>query len=195
MRVIAGHWRGLKLQAPSGSVLRPSSDRLRETLFNILAHNPHYPALAGARFADIFAGTGAVGIEALSRGAAHVTFVESEPRHIRVLTGNLARLGSLPDSHTTRILRRDARQLPPAAAPYDILYLDPPYGRGLIPPTLAALTAAGWVTGDSLVIAETDSREPLSWPTAWHCLDHRRCGRAALHILRWQPESVSIDAT
>ena len=194
MRVIAGRWRGLKLQAPSGNDLRPSSDRLRETLFNILAHNPRYPALVGARFADIFAGTGAVGIEALSRGAAHVTFVESDPRHVRVLRDNLARLGSLPDPQATPILRCDARQLPPAAAPHDILYLDPPYGRGLVPPALATLVARGWVTADSLVIAETDGRETPAWPTGWRCVDHRRAGRAALHFLRGQPEPAAPDA-
>ena len=187
MRVIAGRWRRLSLKAPPDASLRPSSDRLRETLFNILAHNPQYPALAGVRFADIFAGTGAVGIEALSRGAAHVTFVESDPRHIRILASNLARLSGLQDPQATRILRCDARRLPPATDPYDILYLDPPYSAGLVPPTLAALANAGWVRPDSLVIAETDGRETLSCPGEWTCSERRTCGRAALHFLRWQP--------
>ncbi|RMF66839.1 MAG: 16S rRNA (guanine(966)-N(2))-methyltransferase RsmD [Alphaproteobacteria bacterium] len=185
MRVIAGRWRGLKLKAPADDSLRPSSDRLRETLFNILAHNPRYPAVAGARFADIFAGTGAVGIEALSRGAAHVTFVESHPRHLRLLESNLARLRGLEKHQAVSLLRSDARQLPPARRPHDILYLDPPYGAGLIPPTLTALAAAGWVTPASLVIAETDGREDLRCPDGWQQLAHRRCGRAALHFLRW----------
>ena len=193
MRVIAGRWRGLKLKTPPDAGLRPSSDRLRETLFNILAHNPRYPALVERRFADIFAGTGAVGIEALSRGAAHVTFVESDPRHLRILADNLARLRDLPDPRATRILRSDARRLTPAAGPFDILYLDPPYGAGLVPPTLAALAEAGWVRADSLVIAETDSREAPPRAEGWTCLEQRRCGRATLHFLRWQPSSHIPD--
>ncbi len=194
MRVIAGRWRRLNLKAPPDASLRPSSDRLRETLFNILTHNPRYPALLGMRFADIFAGTGAVGIEALSRGAAHVTFVESDPRHVRILESNLARLGDAPDPQAIRILRCDARRLPPAADPYDILYLDPPYGAGLVPPTLAALAGAGWVGANSLAIVETDGREVSPWPAEWTCVERRRCGRAALHFLRWQPPSRSRGA-
>ncbi|GIX17341.1 MAG: DNA methyltransferase [Rhodothalassiaceae bacterium] len=184
MRVIAGRWRGLKLKAPPGDGLRPSSDRLRETLFNILAHNPAFPPLAGGRVADIFAGTGAVGIEALSRGAAHVAFLERDPRHLAVLRENLARL-RLPDpTRMARVLKADARHPPPADRPFTIVYLDPPYGEGLIRPALEGLGRAGWIAADSLVIAETDAREEIALPAAWSVMDRRVTGRAALHFLR-----------
>jgi 16S rRNA (guanine966-N2)-methyltransferase len=125
MRVIGGHFKGRRLEAPAWEGLRPTSDKLRETLFNVLA-----PAIANARVLDAFAGTGAVGIEALSRGAAHVTFVERDARAARLIERNLSHMKMPGDAKPYVIIRAEladaARQL--AGQPFDIVFLDPPYG-------------------------------------------------------------------
>lgn len=153
MRVIAGAFKGRRLDAPDWPGLRPTSDKLRETLFNVLA-----PLVPAARVIDAYAGSGAVGIEALSRGAAHVTFVERDPRAARLVTANLARCGVAPERYA--IIRAgfaDAvRRLD--GAPADILFMDPPYGAQ----TLAgALHVAAQVAGaGTLVVVEHARRDP-----------------------------------
>ncbi|HSC28209.1 MAG TPA: 16S rRNA (guanine(966)-N(2))-methyltransferase RsmD [Vicinamibacterales bacterium] len=147
MRVIAGEFKGRRLESPDWPGLRPTSDKLRETLFNVLA-----PAIRGARVVDAYAGTGAVGIEALSRGAAHVTFVERHPRAVRLIETNLLRCGV--DSERYAIIRAgfaDAIQRL-AGAPPDVIFLDPPYGELALD---EALEAAGPLAGDAtLVVVE-----------------------------------------
>jgi len=146
MRIVAGIWRGRTLKSPTWDGLRPTSDRLRETLFNILA-----PAIAGARVLDGYAGTGAIGIEALSRGAAHVTFVEQDPRAVTLIEANLAQLG--PSRANDRaIIRADvmtaAGRL--AGGSFDLIILDPPYAHDS---TARALAAAGPLAGPSTRVA------------------------------------------
>ena len=143
MRIIAGEFKGRRLEAPSWTGLRPTSDKLRETLFNVLA-----PRIGGARVLDGFAGTGAVGLEALSRGAAHVTFVERDPRAVRLVGANLRRCG-VEDRHAIiRAGLADAvRRLPDAN--FDIIFLDPPYGAR---ETDEALAAAARLAGDGTVV-------------------------------------------
>ena len=150
MRVIAGTLRGRRLKTPEWVGLRPTSDRLRETLFNILA-----PRVDRAHVLDGYAGTGAVGIEALSRGAAHVTFVEQERRAVQLIEGNLATLGLTNRYAIIRAGFADAvRQL---AGPFQIIFLDPPYGA---PQLAAALEAAApLVTGDTLLVVEHATRD------------------------------------
>jgi 16S rRNA (guanine(966)-N(2))-methyltransferase RsmD len=155
MRVIAGELKGRRLEAPSWPGLRPTSDRLRETLFNVLA-----PRIAGARFLDAYAGTGAVGIEALSRGAAHVTFVEQDPRAVRLVEANLRRCGVGNRYAIIRATLADA--LPRLARErFDIAFLDPPYGRAGLE---AGLTAAVRLAAD-LVVVEHARRDPA--PAEW----------------------------
>ncbi|HEY0875499.1 MAG TPA: 16S rRNA (guanine(966)-N(2))-methyltransferase RsmD [Vicinamibacterales bacterium] len=150
MRIIAGELKGRRIDAPDWPGLRPTSDRLRETLFNVLA-----PRIEGARFLDAYAGTGAVGIEALSRGAAHVTFVERDRRAQRLIETNLARCG-VKDRYA--IIRAGfvgaAARLP---GPFDILFLDPPYGAGEFMEALEA--AAPLVTHGALLIVEHAKRD------------------------------------
>lgn len=151
MRVIAGEFKGRRLEAPDWPGLRPTSDKLRETLFNILA-----PRIAGARIVDGYAGTGAVGIEALSRGAAHVSFVERDPRATSLIAANLQRCG-VADRHA--IIRAafaaSATQL--AADAYDIVFLDPPYGAAEM---AAALAAAEPLVGpETLLVFEHATRD------------------------------------
>ncbi|MGI8673189.1 MAG: 16S rRNA (guanine(966)-N(2))-methyltransferase RsmD [Luteitalea sp.] len=129
MRIVAGAWGGRGLQGPTWNGLRPTSDRLRETLFNVLAAR-----LPGARLLDLCAGTGAVGLEALSRGAAHVTFVDDDPRAVALIRANLLKCG-VPEGYT--IERRDARAASaPAAGVFDIVFLDPPYAQRSLDPWL-----------------------------------------------------------
>ena len=151
MRVIAGTLKGRRLEAPDWEGLRPTSDRLRETLFNVLA-----PRIEGSDFLDAYAGTGAVGIEALSRGAAHVTFVEQDRRAERLIAGNLARTGVAEDRYA--IIRAGfagAARAP--MPPFDVLFLDPPYGADALHD---ALTAAGPLVGpDALLVIEHAARD------------------------------------
>src|SRR5512144_2270520 len=122
MRVIAGRYKGRRLASPRWSGLRPTSDKLRETLFNILA-----PRIEGARVLDGFAGTGAIGIEALSRGAAHVTFVERDPRAVALIESNLARC-AIGDRYAIIRARFAGTERPPDGGSFDLIFLDPPYG-------------------------------------------------------------------
>jgi 16S rRNA (guanine(966)-N(2))-methyltransferase RsmD len=150
IRVIAGQWRGRKLRTPDWTGLRPTSDRLRETLFNILA-----PRIEGARVVDAYAGTGAVGIEALSRGAAAVTFVEEDPRAVALIEANLRSLGA---TDRYAIIRAGfAAALPRLPGPFDIMFLDPPYGAAEFTEALAA--AARLVTGATLLVVEHAARD------------------------------------
>jgi 16S rRNA (guanine(966)-N(2))-methyltransferase RsmD len=157
MRVIAGTFRGRRLKAPDWEGLRPTSDRLRETLFNILA-----PRIAGARVLDGYAGTGAVGIEALSRGAAHVTFVEQDRRASALIAANLQALGV---SNRYAIIRAGfavaTRQL---SERFQVIFLDPPYGAAQLNEALAA--AAALVAGDTLLIVEHAARDAAPEGTA-----------------------------
>lgn len=154
MRVIAGEFKGRRLTTPTWDGLRPTSDKLRETLFNILA-----PRIAGARVVDGFAGTGAIGIEALSRGAAHVTFIEKDRRAAALIEQNISSCGietgfAIERSDVADVLRRL-----PAETPFDVIVLDPPYGIATIEATLDA-AAARLAPGGVLVLERATRREP-----------------------------------
>ena len=179
MRIIAGAFRGRKLAAPQGHALRPTADRLRESLFNILAHGDG-PPLEGARVADIFAGTGAVGLEALSRGAAQVTFVEKSAASLECLQRNIAMLDV---TERCRVIAASARRLPPADASFDLIFLDPPYRRGLAEPALAALLAAGWTGPGSRLVLETAADEAVALPQGLVEIDRRASGDSVLLFL------------
>ena len=175
MRVIAGRYRGRRLQAPPGATTRPSSDRVREALFSVLGDR-----VEGARVLDLFAGSGALGIEALSRGAAQASFVDSAPAAIRAVRANLEALGATAD-----VRRADARRFlggaSSAVRQYDLVFLDPPYrdgpqlARELSAP-LAALLAPGGV-----VVSESDRRAPLDLPDLAHT-DERRYGDTLIRL-------------
>ncbi len=143
MRVVGGSLRGRTLAAPKSQSIRPTADRLRESLFNILIHAYDNP-ITGARVLDLFAGTGALGIEALSRGAAFTLFVDDGAEARALLRENVATLGL---GGTSRIFRRDATKLGPAhpVEPFTLVFLDPPYGKGLAEQALASARAGGWL--------------------------------------------------
>ena len=167
------------LAAPEGSATRPTADRVRESLFNILAHGE--PALRGARVADIFAGSGALGLEALSRGAAHVTFFESAYPAQAVIAANIKKLGCETEA---TLLRQDALKPPKTLAPCQFLLLDPPYKSGLASPALVALAAQGWVAPEARIIVEVAAAEEFVSPLPDFAIaDERKYGAARLVFL------------
>ena len=186
MRIIGGTYRGLTLAdlgaGDPAAHLRPTSDRVRESLFNLLAHGPYGdpPPPQGARVLDLFAGTGALGLEALSRGAASVTFVDDGKPALALLRRNLARLGVEAE---TRVLARDATRLGANPGPaYGLVFLDPPYGQGLGARALAAALAGGWLAPGALVVwEEAVDQVP---PAGLTVCDRRRYGETMIAILR-----------
>jgi 16S rRNA (guanine966-N2)-methyltransferase len=184
MRIVGGRLRRRPLQAPEGSEVRPTSDRARESLFNILAHRPEQP-LDGARVLDAFAGSGALGIEALSRGAAHCTFLDTLPAALAAIRANVGKLGLTAQA---TVLRADALRpgLPPAGAnlPATLVFLDPPYRSGFAAPALQSLRDQGWLAGGALASVEVASTEDLDAPAGFEVLDERRYGAAKLVLLQ-----------
>lgn len=181
MRIVAGRHRGRRLLAPDGEATRPTHDRAREALFNILAHGE--PALVGARFLDLFAGTGANGLEAISRGALTALLVEQDQAALRTANANREALG---ETRSVGILRADATRLPRATQPYDIAFLDPPWGSGLHEAALASLLAGGWLAPGGRVVCELAPRDTLAPPPALVVEDERRYGKARFVFLRLQ---------
>lgn len=184
MRIVAGRHKGRPLVAPRGLRVRPTSDRAREALFNILVHGA--PAregapLAGARVLDAFCGTGALGLEALSRGAGEAVFMDASPKALAAVRANAERLG---EQARVRLVRADAARPPAAAAPADLVFLDPPYESGLGAPALAALSARGWLAPAALAVVEVAAREPFAAPEGFETLAERVSGAARFVILR-----------
>ena len=184
MRIVAGRHRGRRLLAPPGETVRPTSDRAREALFNILSHGQLAAEgipFAGAAVLDAFAGTGALGLEALSRGAAEAAFIERDPEALATLRQNIAALGE--DSHS-RVVPGDATRPPRAPLACALVFLDPPYRSGLATAALGALEAAGWLMPQALAVIELAAREELTPPARFFLLDERRYGAARLLFLR-----------
>ncbi len=182
MRIVGGRWRGRKLAAPASQAIRPTSDRLREALFNILAHAYGDPA-SGARVLDLFAGTGALGLEALSRGAAFALFVDDGAEARALIRANVEALGS---GGTSRIFRRDATRLGPVhpLQPFTLAFLDPPYGKGLAEQALVSARDGGWLVPDALVVVEEAVDAGFTPPTGFDELERRRYDDTELVVLR-----------
>jgi 16S rRNA (guanine966-N2)-methyltransferase len=171
MRVVGGHLRGRALAGPKSAAIRPTADRLRESLFNILLHAYDDP-VTGARVLDLFAGTGALGIEALSRGAAFALFVDQSAEARALLRENVTALGL---GGTSRIFRRDATMLGPAhpLEPFSLAFLDPPYGQGLAHQALDSARNGGWLLPGALVIVEETTKAKFSVPAEFTELERR----------------------
>ncbi|MEX2200744.1 MAG: 16S rRNA (guanine(966)-N(2))-methyltransferase RsmD [Dongiaceae bacterium] len=198
MRIVAGRLKGRRIAAPEGTEIRPTSDRARESLFNILAHNPqlgageHGAPIRDAIVLDAFAGSGALGFEALSRGAAHAIFLDNEFQALRSIKANAETLGELAN---VTILKADATRPPmvsrEAGRTASLVFLDPPYGKGLAAPALVALAAAGWIAPDAIVSVEvgpgeTGPRENFAAPEGFVLIDARRYGKATITLLRYE---------
>lgn len=182
MRIVAGRWKGRAIKAPTSQDIRPTSDRLRESLFNILAHGFDNP-VEGARVLDLFAGTGALGLEALSRGASFALFVDEGAEARALIRENTQVFGA---AGVTRLFRRDATRLGPVApfAPFTLVFADPPYGKGLGERAIASACAGGWLAPDALIVLEERSDVEIALPDGFERIDHREAGESQIMFLR-----------
>ncbi|MFG5119764.1 16S rRNA (guanine(966)-N(2))-methyltransferase RsmD [Methylorubrum sp. POS3] len=183
MRIVGGEWRGRRLAGPKGEGIRPTSDRLREALFNVLAH-AYDDAVEGAVVLDLFAGTGALAFEALSRGAASALLVDDGRE-----AGGLIRdtIAALACGDRARLIRRDATRLGPTAdTPATLVFCDPPYGKGLAPAALAAAAKGGWLAGGALVLVEEVVSAGPVLPDRVSELERRAYGETVVTIGRFE---------
>lgn len=179
MRIIGGEWRGRRLAAvgkgDAAAHLRPTTDRVRESIFNLLINGGHGDPITDARVLDVFAGTGALGLEALSRGAAAATFVEQGRKSLTILRENIALLEA-----KAHVITRDARR-PGQGTPHDLIFLDPPYGTGLGALAITALRTNGWIAPDALIVWEDSAPPRLEGLTQ---VDQRKYGDTTVTLAR-----------
>ena len=182
MRVVGGRLKGRNLASPSSQAIRPTADRLRESVFNILIHAYDDP-IEGARVLDLFAGTGALGIEALSRGAVYVLFVDDGAEARALLRENTQTLGL---AGVTRIFRRDATKLGAAhpVPPFSLVFADPPYGHGMAEKALASARAGGWLMPDALIVVEEAIDARFESPDGFEEIERRAYDDSELIFLR-----------
>ncbi len=194
MRIIAGRHRGRAVSAPPGRDIRPTPDRVREAVFNILEHGTAgKPAgVGGLRVLDAFCGTGALGLEALSRGATHATFIDASPRAVSACRRNVRALG---ERDRATIFRADC--LTPLRAPnaVDVAFSDPPYRNGMAAPSLVALATSGWIAAGTLCVVQTSATEAFEAPGGFATVEDRRYGATRVRFLKREgiaaPSAVS----
>ena len=174
MRIVAGRFRGRAIAGPSTPAIRPTSDRLRETIFNILEHAYGDP-IADARVLDLFAGTGAMGFEALSRGAAFCLFVDQGAEARSLIRGSIEAFGC---GGETRLFRRDATKLGEVKplAPFSLVFCDPPYGKGLVPRAITSAQAGGWLAPEALLVVEEAASADFAFPQGITEIERRKQG-------------------
>lgn len=184
MRIVGGTLRGRAIASPQHEGLRPTADRVRESLFNILAHGVEGLSLDGARVIDLFAGTGALGLEAISRGAAFCLFVDNEAEARGLIRTNVETFGL---TGVTRIFRRDATDLGPAGtvAPFDVAFLDPPYGHGLGEKALTALAEGNWLNPRAIIVLEERAGTSIALPAGFTEIDKRTYGDTQVLMARF----------
>ena len=189
MRIVAGKFKGRALHAPEGQATRPTSDRARQAVFNILEHAPWSPGLHGARVIDLFAGSGALGLEALSRGAAFCLFVETDEAARGAIRENMDAFGLFG---AARVHRRDATDLGvrpgSAGEAFDLAFLDPPYGKGLAEQALARLAEGNWLKPGATCVVERGSGEAAFAVDGFEQVDVRDYGAARVHFLKFAPQ-------
>jgi 16S rRNA (guanine966-N2)-methyltransferase len=191
MRIVGGKHRGRRLAAPPGEAVRPTSDRAREAVFNILAHGGFGAGgasiVAGAVVLDAFCGTGAMGLEALSRGAARAVFVDNEPQSLVAARANIA---ALKEQAAARVIAADATRPPPRpkdVAPATLAFFDPPYAEAVAAAALAGFAERGWLETGALCLVEEAARAPaLAPPPGFEALQDRRYGAARVTLLRYR---------
>ena len=191
MRIVGGRLKGRTLVTPSSRAVRPTSERLRESIFDILEHR-HPGRLAGARVVDLFAGSGALAIEALSRGARFALFVDNGVEARALLRANVERMGL---GGATRIWRADAARLgrAPAGGPFAFAFLDPPYGQSLAAAALASLVAGGWLEPNALCIVEESAKAEIAAPPGLELIDGRLYGDTRIAIFERNREPAAAD--
>lgn len=183
MRIDAGSHKGVKLTVPLGQEVRPTGDRARQAIFNILAHA--HDAIRDAKVLDAFAGSGALGLEALSRGAERATFIEADRGAAEAIKANIA---ACHEQTRAQLFTADALRPPRANsgnwAPCSLVFLDPPYGKDLVAPAIVALNDAGWISADALIVAEMGKRDHFAVPAGFEIVDDRGYGKARVAMLR-----------
>ncbi len=184
MRIVGGKFKGRTIHSPDGRATRPTTDRVREAIFNRLEHGVAGLSIDGARVLDLFAGTGALGLEALSRGARNVLFIDDSEAARGLIRRNADELGVIGQ---VKLWRRDAAKLGPCApmSPFDLVFLDPPYGKGLADKALAALVAGGWLEPGAVVVVEEAAKAEVALPEAFEVLDDSRYGETRVLTLRY----------
>jgi 16S rRNA (guanine966-N2)-methyltransferase len=192
LKIVGGKHRGRTIATPEGQDTRPTSSRAREALFNILIHanwrdtdtQGGTSPLVDARVLDAFAGSGALGLEALSRGAAHATFLDNNATAVQLIGENLRKLG---ETAAAKVVRGDATRPPSTQRGCDLAFLDPPYRSGLAASALTALADAGWLNAGAIATVELANSEDLITPAGFEAIDERRYGAAKIVILRRLP--------
>lgn len=184
MRIVSGQFKGRPIQAPKTNATRPTSDRARESLFNILAHADWAPDLDGARAIDLFAGSGALGFEAISRGASFCLFVETAHAARGTIRQNIEALSFFGKTRLHRRSATDLGEIPAGiGAAFDIAFMDPPYRKGLVEPCLRALRSGGWLADTALVVVETAEDEAPDF-AGWKTVSQRKIGAAQIWFLK-----------
>jgi len=183
VRIVAGRFKGTALAAPKSQCTRPTSDRLREAIFNILAHGLEMD-LEGVRVLDLFAGTGALGFEAISRGAGHCTFIEEGAEARGVIRRNMEAMGL---NGAAKIFRRDATRLGDTGtiAPFDLVFADPPYDRGLGEKALSSASSGGWLKPEAVCVLEERATANVDVPAGFELIDRRQAGDSQVMFLRY----------
>ncbi len=173
MKIIAGKHKGRNIESLPGKDIRPTSGRTRGAVFNILTHGRFYgenSPIIGSRIVDIFCGTGALGLEAFSRGAAHVTFVDENQRAVDITRKNVEKFGEMKNAS---FIRSDSTRIPPAIKPCKLAFLDPPYESGLAPKGLKSLVKGGWLEKGAIVVVEISKKEELEIPEEFEKVSER----------------------
>ncbi len=185
MRIVGGEFKGAQIITPKGQTTRPTSDRVRESLFNMLAHSFAGFELEGVRVLDLFAGSGALAFEALSRGAASALLVDHDAEARGAQRENIEALGL---EGRARLFRRDATKLGPAKnlGTFGLLFLDPPYGKGLAEKALAGVLSGGWLHEQALCVIEEEAKAELVFPDALELLEERQYGGTKIIFLRYR---------
>jgi 16S rRNA (guanine966-N2)-methyltransferase len=183
MRIVAGKFRGAQIEAPKGLATRPTSDRVRQALFNVLEHGAPRLDFNGMRVLDLFAGSGALGLEALSRGARYCLFIEEDAAARAAIRRNVEALGL---TGVTKIWRRDATKLGEAGTlqPFQLVFCDPPYGKGLGERALAEAVHRGWAEQGAVAVLEERGDADIAWPSGLEEIDRRRYGDTQVIIAR-----------
>ncbi len=184
MRIVGGKFRGRSITAPEGRETRPTTDRVREAVFNRLEHGVPDFNIDGTRVLDLFAGTGALGLEALSRGARNVLFIDENDRARGIIRRNADALGVIGQC---KLWRRDAAKLGSCTpmSPFSLVFLDPPYGKGLVGKTLASLIEGGWLVDGAIIVAEEAAKAEIDVPAALNLLHDAKYGDTRVLTLRY----------
>lgn len=187
LRIIAGKHRGRNIETKESKGIRPTGSKARGAIFNILAHGNFGPQdqspLIGQDVLDLFCGTGALGLEALSRGAKHVTFVDQSGDSITLARQNVLRMGEEENAH---FLRNDSTSLPPARRKVALVFMDPPYNSGLAVKSLASLHAQSWLADDAVIVVELSSREKIAITAPYALFDEREYGNTKIVFLKYR---------